>query len=63
MSCAGAGVCRPLHLSALQHKVTQVPTLRLQQPTVSASSSSFSCPARSANLSMKYMATPICWAW
>mmetsp|Transcript_9445 Transcript_9445/g.29510 ORF Transcript_9445/g.29510 Transcript_9445/m.29510 type:complete len:306 (+) Transcript_9445:644-1561(+) len=38
--------------------------LRLQQPTVSASSSvSFSPPARKANLSMKYAATPTCVDW
>lgn len=36
------------------------PTLRVQQPTVSASSSSFSWPARSASLSMKYRAVAIC---
>jgi hypothetical protein len=35
-------------------------TLRLQQPTVSASSSSFSWPARSARMSMKYSAVAIC---
>ena len=33
---------------------------RVQQPTVSASSSSFSWPARSARTSMKYSATAIC---
>lgn len=60
MSRVGAEVLRLLHLSVLQHMATWVPTLRLQHPTVSASSSSFSCPARSASLSIKYMATPIC---
>lgn len=39
--------------------LTLPPTLSVQQPTVSASSSSFSWPARSASLSMKYSATAI----